>query len=369
MRMPADSTRSKFTACTLIILLAAEICASPYSAEGGITAVYQHASDNDVNNETSASADLFFTRQQHSGNWFLYLEASTTPGKAAVSSLYPTANADAGSVISNGSGGGVQISEFNYTLRFTHNNSMKLGLVDPSAWLDRSRIANDENLHFLNGSFVNNATIEFPDYTLGAIYHRSSSNRFPEIVAIVTNAKGLADLPDRSYQHLLEFDGRNDGLFLAAGASWNGQNSNARLGLWIRTDDHTRAGTGAGTESNYGAYIVLGWRRDWGAMNVRMGIANEHVSVATGFAAISYERSTRLGLFGAGLARTWLSDDFRETDLEDTIDAEMFLRVRLSASIQITPTIQYVENPGFDVLGTTADSATWVSGLRLHWSF
>ena len=136
---------------------------------GVVTAVYQEADDNRVDEEWSASLDIFGTLRHGNGEWLIYIEGSTAPDDNGVSSRYPTANADAGSVIDRDGDDSVQISEFNYTFALKPGRTLMLGIIDPSGWLDRSRAANDENLHFLNGSFVNNATIEFPDYTPGAV--------------------------------------------------------------------------------------------------------------------------------------------------------------------------------------------------------
>ncbi|MBT8067720.1 MAG: carbohydrate porin, partial [Gammaproteobacteria bacterium] len=115
---------------------------------------------------------------------------------------------------------------------------------------------------------------------------------------------------------------------------------------------------------------VYGWRDGDNAMNFRIGAANEDVSVATRFAAAAYERSTRIGLFGVGIARTRISNSFRQADLDNVTSAEAFLRIAIGdTGAQITPSVQYVENPGFDTSGATFSSSALVAGVRFHWSF
>jgi len=105
-------------------------------------------------------------------------------------------------------------------------------------------------------------------------------------------------------------------------------------------------------------------------LNFRLGIANEDVSVATQFAAIAYERSTPIGLFGLGVSKTRISNSFLQENLDDIAAAEAFFRIPIGDSNgQITPSVQYVENPGFDASGTTSRSSAVVAGVRLHWSF
>ena len=125
--------------------------------------------------------------------------------------------------------GGVQLSEFNYTYRADSGSGVTAGLIDPSAWLDRSRITNDENTHFLNGNFVNNATIDFPDYTLGGVFRTPQSASRPEVTLLIASSAGIADLPDRSYQDLLNLTADERGAFLGPGAGWQQETVTVRL--------------------------------------------------------------------------------------------------------------------------------------------
>ena len=340
------------------------------SWEGGVTTTYQYADDDRVDPEFTASADLFATIPRSRGEWFFYIEGSTSPDRNGVSSLYPTANADAGSVLNRDGDGGLQISEANYTFFLDKQSTLMFGLIDPSAWLDRSRITNDENTHFLNGSFVNNATIEFPDYTLGGVLRWEQSANRPEMTFVIASSDGIADLPDRSYQDLLNLTANERAAFVGFGAGWLREATTFRLGAWLRTGDHAVFGAPGESDQNYGAYGVFGWQSGSNAINFRMGFANQDVSVATFFSALAYQRESRFGLFGLGLARTGLSNSFRQADLVNVTAAEMFFRVPLGGDHgHITPSIQLVENPGFDTSGSTNPSSAIVFGLRFHWSY
>lgn len=359
----------------IITVLAGFLSTGPSQAddvswEGGITAVYQYPDDDRVDDELTGSADLFVTIPQAGGEWLIYVEASTVPEAGTVSAIYPTANADAGSVINSDGDGGVQISELNYTFRLKGRRTLMVGLIDASAWLDRSRAANDENQRFINGSFVNNATIEFPDYTLGGVVRWLADENRPEMTLVVASSDGLADLPDRSYQDLLDIGDDERGAFLAAGASWLRENYTARLGAWVRTDDHANLRDPDKTAMNYGVYSVLGWQASGHVLNARVGVANDSVSVASGFVALAYQRQTAWGLFGAGIARSWLSEEFRQADLADTTDVEVFFRIPVvGRKAHLTPSIQYLENPGFDASGARASTDAIVASVRLRWDF
>ena len=245
-----------------------------------------------------------------------------------------------------------------------------MGLINPSAWLDRSTIANDENKQYLNGSFKNNATIEFPDYTLGGVFRWSGSEFRPEVSLVIASSDGKADVPDRSYQDLLKLTSDERGAFLGIGAAWLREKTSMRLGAWLRSDDHVVADSSNETEMNFGVYGVLDWHNGVNAMNMRLGLANEDVSVATQFAAIAYKRQTRFGQLGLGVARTIIARNFRQADLDNTSTAELFFRIPVAAgSGHVTPSIQYVENPGIDTSGSTVSSSAVVAGVRFHWTF
>jgi len=81
--------------------------------EAGVTTILQDADDSSVDTELTASMDLALTRTGSHGEWLLYIEASSAPDSDGVSAVYPTANADAGSVLNRDGDGGVQVSEFN----------------------------------------------------------------------------------------------------------------------------------------------------------------------------------------------------------------------------------------------------------------
>ena len=363
------------TRALLLVMLAFSVVCQPADAseiswEGGITAVYQHADDSRAEAEVTASADLFATLAVGSGEWLMYIEASTSPRSDGVSAFYPTANGDARSVLTKDGDGGIQVSELNYTFRAANDRSLMVGLIDPSGWLDRGRIANDENKHFLNGSFINNATIEFPDYALGAVFRAPGRGHRPELTVVVSGSDGIADVPDRSYQDLLDFNAEGRGVFVGAGASWLFDRASWRLGAWVRTDDHTVADSASTAEKNYGVYAVHGWQSGTNAWNIRFGMANSEVSVASDFLAIAYQRRDAHGLFGVGAAYTRISSGFRSGDRSSAFDSEIYYRIPVFAAAgHITPSLQYIEAPGFDTSETVPGSSAVVASVRFHHSF
>ncbi len=266
--------------------------------------------------------------------------------------------------------GGLQVSEFNYTFFLADEKTLSVGLIDPSAWLDLGRIATDENKEFLNGSFSHNATIEFPDYTLGGVFNWNGWDHGPDIAVVVSGSDGIANMPDRSYQELLNIGSDGRGVFVGAQAGWSHNQLALRFGGWWRSDEHDVLGANRTTDGNYGSYLVIGWRKQANALNFRFGVASKDVSVANQFAAFAFERQLRHGLFGIGIAHTSVSDTFQQRNLADVWDAEIFYRFSfVNDRLQLTPSIQHVENPGFDGTGAGVPSAVTVASLRFHVSF
>ena len=140
-----------------------------FSYEAGLTAIALNTSDKRIKNEETASADLWLRWQMPSGRWALYLEGNTTPRTDGVSTVIGESNADAGTALDEIRRGRVQISVLDYTHNWDATRSLTVGMIDASSYLDVSRIANDENTQFLGVSFVNNPTIQFPDYAGGSL--------------------------------------------------------------------------------------------------------------------------------------------------------------------------------------------------------
>lgn len=348
-----------------LAVLAALACVAAKAAEwswsAGATAVYQDADRS--RGEVNASADFTLGLTHGRGRWFAYLEASTRPGPDGVTSLYPSANADAGSVV-DGDGGGAQISELHYRLGLPGEAGLALGLVDVTAWLDATSISNDETAHFVNASLVNNASIAFPDYTLGAVYTR------PGLVAVLAGTAGLADFDDRRYERLFDLGESGRGLFAAIEAQWSGAAMTAGLGAWLRSDDHPVGANPMDAESNYGVYTTWQWAGGPHAVDARAGVANGRVSAAGHFAALAYTRRTGLGLIGVGIAHTGLASDFDGPQRDDQWDGELFLKVSLAdGALAITPAVQRIGNPGFDASARTVPARATVFGVRFNWAF
>ena len=338
-----------------------------FSYEGNLTGTYLAASDDRAQPEPSLSGDLFGTYAFGDFAIIGHLEGSTTPRANGVSSLVPNANGDIGSALDKNGHGRVQLSEF--YLQFGNEDvTAAAGLIDATAWLDASAVANDEASQFLNATLVNNPTIEFPDYTLGGVVTLAGHDAFPGITAFVGSSHGLADNPDADYDDLFDVGDNGKGIFGALELQWDvdalGNNGAVRLGAWTNTADHARLDGSAGTKDNYGVYGVVDGGVEGLNWSIRGGIADKSVSAAAWFVGGAVEHPMGAVTLGLGLTHTAASDDLGP-GFDDETDAELYARYDVVEHLHVTPLVQWTNNPGFDDTETAVDKSLVIFGVRV----
>lgn len=354
--------------CLAAVTPAAHGTERAYSLSGGITFTAQHVDDDRVDAEGLASGDLFVTAPFLGGDWTLHFEGSVTPETGRVASVVGEANTDAGTVRSPGRRGNAQISEIRYERRLAGGRTLTLGMLETAAWFDSAATAIDENAQFMGLSFKHNLTIEFPDYTLGAVYQHPLSADGAELRVGLSSSHGLADNPGASYAQALDINGDDKGAFAIAAALWPAGAWRGELGAWTHTAPHHALDGGPGEKHNYGAYLVLGREWDDHAFDVRLGRANPEVFEAEAFVALTWEWRRPEAIYGVGAARTFLSDDAAGPGRDDMSQYEIYARFRLTDGLELTPHIQRVDNSGFDSSGAAFARSLNVIGLRLAWS-
>lgn len=322
-----------------------------------------------VRPEWTGSADLFIHAELGPGALWSYVEGSTSPLMDGVSTLIPEANTDAATALGANRSGRVQISELNYRWELADGDRITVGLLDATGYLDVSRIANDENLFFLGVSFVNNPTIEFPDYALGIVTQRRQRGRIPRITMLVSSADGLADNPGLSYSELIGLRDPGEGVFAALGLRWTGERNRVGIGVWQRSDQQPLLTDSIGRGSSSGAFAVLGRSWEHHALNVRAGLGNAQTYLPSRFVGLTYLAEYSAVALGAGLARTWPARNPGAHPHADVSHAELFLRTELWRGIYVTPSLQILNNPGFDASGSVAPPRLRVFGVRLSWAF
>lgn len=342
---------------------------SRYAVSGGLTTVAQWVDDDRVRAEWVSSLDLFVDVAL-GGRVRLetYVEANTTPFRNGVSTLVGEANTDAGTALNGRREGRVQLSEVRLVVPLGEGSRVHGGLLDATHFLDVSRIANDENLFFLGVPFVNNPTIEFPDYALGAALDGAIPGTDSwRVGAVVTSSHGLADNPGVSYAQLLSVDEPDKGVFAGLATRWVGEGRRLSLGGWVHTAPHDRLDGAADSEANWGLFSVAGWFRGPHAVSARVGLANPEISVDRLFTGLTYLWARTPDAVGVAVGRSAASPD--AIDAADVVHGELFVRRRLFREVFATGSLQRIHNPGFDDLGRTVDSRLWIVGLRLSMQF
>lgn len=344
----------------------AEDKTAPLTLEGGLTAIFQSASDDRVKDEGSASMDLEFALKKGPGAVHMAVEASTTPRAAGVSGLIPEANGDSGSAVDGNGEGRFQVSQLYYEMPFI-GGQLRGGLVDLPAWLDTSDIANDETTQFLNTDLKNNPTIEFPDYTLGLVLERGGAGAIPGFVVTVASSHGLGDNPNAAYSELFDVNDTGKGVFAVGELNWVIAHNVLRVGLWQSSADHANYDGVTLDDDASGIYLVLDSRTPWFNMNVRAGQADQEVMAAAQFVSLAFDRSFGKFHVGAGVARTGLSEDAPAGG--DRTSAELYGRYTVMDGLDVSASVQNIKNSQFDDTGTTVDESVNVFGLRVQYGF
>lgn len=341
---------------------------APVSVVGGITAVGQATTDDRARSEVVGSLDLFITVPFRRLWLHMYVEGNTTPFRNGVSRIIGEANTDAGTALDRRRRGRVQLSEVRLVAPVADELRLHGGLLDATGFLDVSRIANDENIFFLGVPFVNNPTIDFPDYAIGVALEGALPGADGwEVGAAVTSSNGLADNPNVSYTQLLSLDDEEKGVFAGAALRWEGDGKRVSVGAWTNTADRERLDGGPEPQTNRGAFAVGGWFDGDHSVSARAGVADPSVALASAFLGVTYLWARRPNALGLAVGRSFASGDAAGT--ADVTQAEAFVRRRLLGEVFVTASVQRIGNPGFDATGATTDPSVWVGSLRLSTQF
>jgi len=338
----------------------------PSPVKVGFSMTFQTASRSDVRNEALASFDLLSTLQLGTGELAVYVEGSTTPRRNGVSSVLVEANGDAGSALDGNGNGRLQVSELHYVWPVL-SSYLYTGLINPTGLLDSSDVANDETRQFIGASFVNNPSIDFPDYTLGVAWHLSRDTTKLGAVIFFGSSHGIADNPSASYSELFDIKDSGKGVFAAAELYLPVRGTTIRSGIWVNSADHERFEQHSVHSRNYGIYANIDGQAGEGQWNLRLGVANEDVSDEAFFAATVLEYPLADMALGMGLAYTGLSDKIKDTQADDMTQTEVYARFTLPGQFELTPSIQWLQNSGFNKSNSRVASDAWVGTLRLTW--
>jgi porin len=252
----------------------------------------------------------------------------------------------------------------------------------PAAF-DRNTFANDETGQFLNSALVNNPTIPFPDYALGmsAFYN---PNDWWYAAAGVLDAQNDA----RETGFRTTFHGEDyffyifETGFIPKFNSANGLlQGTYRAGLWYDPQPKAHSDTAKNYRDDVGFYLSCDQlltkenadpedNQGLGAF-FRYGYANSKKNDIANFLSGGFQYQGLIehrddDVFAVGFAHGVFSDRASSTYPEDYESAlELYYNAQISPWLSITPSLQYIANPG----GAKGVSDALVFGLRLQMRF
>jgi len=171
-----------------------------------------------------------------------------------------------------------------------------------------------------------------------------------------------------TYSDLFDLDDDDKGIFIGGELYQSMDQGQWRVGVWTSTADHDYLDGSGRTANNYGAYVTFDRFFSATKWNLRLGVARDEVSEAASFIGVALETPVAGHTLGAGLARTGVSGDLG-AGTDDTTQAELYVRMDIADSLQVTPSIQWIRNSGFDSTGNDFDERMTIAGVRITYTF
>lgn len=249
---------------------------------------------------------------------------------------------------------------------------------------DCNRFANDETAQFLNSALVNNPTIPIPIYGLGATAHYAPRETDWYITAAVADAQNdhretgfRTAFHDEDYFFSIAETGITPRFNSARGPLQGAY----RVGLWYNSQPASHSDSAKLYRDNTGGYLSCdqmlvrendaeGDEQGLGVFT-RYGYAPSSRNDLTQFVSmgLSYQgliEGRDEDVLAIGMARGYLSDQANITYLEDAETVwEIFYNARVTQWMNISPSLQYVADPGAN---SSAKDAV-VFGLRAQMTF
>lgn len=297
----------------------------------------------------------------------------------------------------------VVVTEFYYEQDlFDGALDLRVGKLDPTGGFqcdgcaisfDTNRYANDETRQFLNFGLINNPTIPFseedrtPSYALGFIAHYHPDDWWYATVGMVDAEGRFTETGFRT-----TFSGEDAFLYLVEG----GLNSEFlsprgllygtyRMGLWVNTNDDERFSDNREIHQDVGFYTSCDQllykenaapsdRQGLGGF-FRYGHAPSDRNELNDFWSIGFQYQGLLegrdnDVLGLGMAQGIFTDQPNANDGKGYTDHhetgwELYYNAKLTPWLELTPSIQYIQNPG----GDRSRSDAVVLGFRTQMVF
>jgi len=269
---------------------------------------------------------------------------------------------------------------------FSDKWTLMVGKIDFTGVFDATAYADDECTQFLNGAFVDDPTIPFPEYSLGIVLTHNLTDSWYIMGGI---ADAQADRRETGFRTTFHDE---DYFFYALETGVTSELSSAngpmpgtyRVGLW--NDPQPKANTdladaGKNYRDDVGAYVSCDQMlnkenidpEDSQGIGVffRYGYAPSKRNDVTNFFSLGFQYQGLLDsrdedVLGVGFAHGTFSNLASSTYTDDHETAlEVYYNARVTPWLSLSPSIQYIGNPGGDK--TVSDAV--VLGLRAQMTF
>ncbi len=327
---------------------------------------------NEAEHEFLYSLDLTADHHFDEFGLFAWAEYSRTPKPFGISNLFGNTSGDAGTTASGTGNGRLQLSSlFFHTLDKKADYQWQVGLIEVSTLIDTSSISNDEVSQFLSSTFVNNLTINFPDYALSARLEAHDWLQDSVVRLVVSSGMGMSDSESATYSEAFDVFETNNGVFYAAEILHQQADWLLNAGYW-RNTNHALSEADNTTPAQWhesGSGYWLGAERPIGegTIHFRFGSANvdETGSVAvnneiTQFSSISWQQP--LTMPGVSNATASIGYADMQTVNGDEQHIEGYIRFSVLDELYLSPSFQWLQTQ-------EADGAVMIWGIRTEFWF
>lgn len=245
---------------------------------------------------------------------------------------------------------------------------------------DGSLYANDETAQFLNAALVNNPTIPFPEYGLGAIAHAESEDG-------VYLSAGVADAQAKATAAGLHTAFHEEAYYFGifetgyVGEVCGGMTGAYRLGFWLDPQPKERLTRGAKT-NDMGLYVTIDQQvyrenpddeqdTQGAGLFARYGYAHADVAEVHQFWSLGGQYQGLCpgrddDVLGVGFAQGRISGHAgpRGRDPHETV-FEVYYNARVCSWLNLTGDVQYVVNPGAD--SNVGDAVVFGMRAQINW--
>ena len=239
---------------------------------------------------------------------------------------------------------------------FSDDLTIAVGKLDFTGIFDASEYADDECCQFLNAALVDNPTIPFAAQGLGIVLNWSITD-FWYLMGGVVDAQ--ADGRETGFRTALH---KEDYYFYALETGVTVGSGTYRLGVWNDPQPKTNSDGSANTRDDIGVYTSCDWlvfeenpdSEDGQGLGTffRYGYAPSERNDVTEFFSLGLHYQGLFDgrdndIFGLAYARGIFSNTAAATypeDYESVVEA--YYNVQITPWLNISPSIQYVSNPG-----------------------